>query len=143
MYEQEAVFLINNKNLTSFGNQKIVTCCMELPVMGLPPLRKQISLVQNTMMVVVLFNIKKVVSTGIRNHIAVAPTDQYVLKFPIGLIFFSYSCCSRLVHRTPLKRSVSLQFDNLRQSVGFRGRGNSPQQDSHLKQTQNKQTLIP
>ena len=33
MYEQEAVFLINNKNLTSFGNYKTVACCIKLPVM--------------------------------------------------------------------------------------------------------------
>jgi hypothetical protein len=26
-------FLINNRNLTSFGNYKIVACCMKLPAM--------------------------------------------------------------------------------------------------------------
>jgi hypothetical protein len=44
-----------------------------------------------------------------------------------------------------MKRFVSLQFVNLRPSVGLHGRGISPSQNRYLTQTQNKhkQTSIP
>jgi hypothetical protein len=49
-----------------------------------------------------------------------------------------YSCCSHLEHRASVKRFVSLQFLNLRQSVGLLARLISPSQGSYLTQTQNK-----
>jgi hypothetical protein len=49
-----------------------------------------------------------------------------------------YSCCSNLDHRASMKRFVSLQFLNLRHSVGLLGRGISPSQGHYLTQTQNK-----
>jgi hypothetical protein len=60
----------------------------------------------------------------------------------------AYSCCSHLEHKTSVKRFVSLQFLNLRQSVGLFGRGISPTQGRYLNrptQTQNKcrQTSMP
>jgi hypothetical protein len=48
----------------------------------------------------------------------------------------SYSCCSHLEHRTSVKRFVSLQFLNLRQSVELLGVGISPSQGRYLTQTQ-------
>lgn len=56
MYEQEAVFLINNKNLTSFGNYEILACSIKPPVMVT---LKQILLVKNMMTVVDLFIIER------------------------------------------------------------------------------------
>jgi hypothetical protein len=47
----------------------------------------------------------------------------YVVNF-----FLFYSCCTHLEHRTSVKRFVSLQFLNLRQSVGLLGQGISPSQ---------------
>jgi hypothetical protein len=57
-------------------------------------------------------------------------------------------CCSHLEHRASVKRFISLQFLNLRQSVGLLGRGISPTQGCFLHrttQTQNKrrQTSMP
>jgi hypothetical protein len=46
--------------------------------------------------------------------------------------------CPRLEHRASVKRLVSLQFLNLRQSVGLLGRGISPSQGHYLIHTQNK-----
>jgi hypothetical protein len=59
--------------------------------------------------------------------------------------FFFYSYCFHLEHRASVKRFVSLQFLNLRQSVGLLGRGISPSQGRYLTQIQNKhrQTSIP
>jgi hypothetical protein len=54
------------------------------------------------------------------------------------LKFFSYSCCFHLEHRASVKRFVSFQFFNRRQSVGLRGRGISPSQGRYLTQTRNK-----
>jgi hypothetical protein len=50
-----------------------------------------------------------------------------------------------LGHRASMKRFVSLQFLNLRHSVGFPGRGISPSQSRYPTQTQNKrkQTSMP
>jgi hypothetical protein len=56
-----------------------------------------------------------------------------------------YSCCSHLEHRASLKRFVSFQFLNLRQSVGLLGRGIIPTQGLYLHrttQTQNKRRQI-
>jgi hypothetical protein len=56
-------------------------------------------------------------------------------------LLYLYSCCSHLEHRASVKRFVSLQFLNLRQSVGFLGRWISPSQGRCLHmttQTQNK-----
>jgi hypothetical protein len=52
-----------------------------------------------------------------------------------------YSYCSNLEHRASMKRFVSFQFLNVRQSVGLLGREVSPTQDRNLHrktQTQNK-----
>jgi hypothetical protein len=48
---------------------------------------------------------------------------------------FSLSCCSRFEHKASVKRFVSFEFLNLRQSVGHLGRGISPSQDRYLTQT--------
>jgi hypothetical protein len=54
-----------------------------------------------------------------------------------------YSCCSQLVHRAFVKRFVSLQFLNLRQSVGLLGRGFSPSQSRYVHtNTEKTQTNI-
>jgi hypothetical protein len=59
--------------------------------------------------------------------------------------WFVYSCCSHLEHRASVKRFVSLQFLNLRHSVGLLERVISPSQGRYLTQTQNKhkQTSMP
>jgi hypothetical protein len=49
-----------------------------------------------------------------------------------------YSCSSHLERRTSVKRFVSLQFLNLRHSVGLLGRVVSPSEGRYLTQTQNK-----
>jgi hypothetical protein len=49
-----------------------------------------------------------------------------------------YSCCSHLERRPSVKRFVSLQFLNLKHSVGLLGRVISPSQGRYLTQTQNK-----
>jgi hypothetical protein len=49
-----------------------------------------------------------------------------------------YSCCSHMEHRASMKRFVSLQFFNLRHSVGLFGGVISPLQGCYLTQTQNK-----
>jgi hypothetical protein len=46
-----------------------------------------------------------------------------------------HSCCSHLRHRASVKRFVSRQFLNLRQSVGFLGPGISPTQGRYLHRT--------
>jgi hypothetical protein len=58
---------------------------------------------------------------------------------------FLYSYCSHLEHRASVKRFVSLQFLNLRHSVGLLGRVISPSQGRYLTQTQNedRQTSMP
>jgi hypothetical protein len=63
-------------------------------------------------------------------------------------IFCLYSSCFHLKHRTSVKRFVSLQFINFRQSIGPLGREISSSQRRYLHrtiQTQNKctQTFIP
>jgi hypothetical protein len=56
-------------------------------------------------------------------------------------IFFFYSCCSHLEHRAFEKRFVSLQFLNLRQSVGLPGRGISSSQGLYLNTGQHKHRI--
>jgi hypothetical protein len=67
------------------------------------------------------------------------------LRFLIYSRIFFYSCCPHLEHRASVKRFISLQFLNLRQSVGLLGWGISPSQGRNLSQTQNKykQTSMP
>jgi hypothetical protein len=58
-------------------------------------------------------------------------------------VCLSISCSSHLEHRASVKRFVSLQFLNFRQSVGLLGRGISPKQSRYLHRitrTQNKRT---
>jgi hypothetical protein len=57
---------------------------------------------------------------------------------PLYMTIIFYSCCSHLQHRVSVKRFVSLQFLNLRQSVGLLGQGSSPSQGRYLTRTQNK-----
>jgi hypothetical protein len=56
-----------------------------------------------------------------------------------------YSCCSHLEHTASVKCFVSLQFLNLRHSVGLLGRVISPSQGRYLTETQNnqKETSMP
>jgi hypothetical protein len=71
---------------------------------------------------------------------AVEASNTKVISFIQG-IYMSiaiYSCCSHLEHRASVKRFVSLQFLNLRLSVGLLGRGISPTQGRYLTQTGNK-----
>jgi hypothetical protein len=70
---------------------------------------------------------------------------RHMLVFFFSFFFFSYSCCSHLEQRTSVKRFVSLQFLNPRQSLLSLGRGISLSQDRHLTQTQteHKQTSTP
>jgi hypothetical protein len=57
------------------------------------------------------------------------------LKYSPFILPLLYSNCSLLEHRASVKRFVSLQFLNLRQTVGLLGRGISPSQDRYLTQT--------
>jgi hypothetical protein len=52
--------------------------------------------------------------------------------------WFVYSCCSHLEHRASAKRFVSLQFLNLRHSVGLPEGVISTSQGRYLTQTKNK-----
>jgi hypothetical protein len=54
----------------------------------------------------------------------------------VGLLV--YSCCSHFEHRTSTKCFISLQFFNLRHSVGLLGQVISLSQGRYLTQTQNK-----
>jgi hypothetical protein len=60
----------------------------------------------------------------------------------LPLHWLVYSSCSHLEHRASVKRFVSLQFLNLRHSVGLLGRVISPSQGLYLTQTQNKHRQI-
>jgi hypothetical protein len=66
--------------------------------------------------------------------------QRFKIVFWFGGTFFLCSCCSQLEHRACVKRFFSLQFLNLRQSVGLLGRGISPSQGRYL--TQNKHIRI-
>jgi hypothetical protein len=70
------------------------------------------------------------------------------LGFPLPTTFFFflllYFCSFHLEHRASVKRFVSLQFLNLRESVGLLGRGISRSEDRYLthKQNKNKRTSM-
>jgi hypothetical protein len=57
-------------------------------------------------------------------------------RFPGGWLV--YPCCSHLEHRASVKRFVSLQFINVRHSVGLFRRVINPSSGRYLKRTQNK-----
>jgi hypothetical protein len=69
-------------------------------------------------------------------------TRFFFLFFFFLFLFFFYSCCSHLQHRAYVKRFVSLQFLNLRESAGLLGRGISPPQGCYLTQRLNKSRQI-
>jgi hypothetical protein len=97
-----------------------------------------------------LLQIRDSASTAVLIHLEkqVVSLQYYVLVFVVILtalilqvfflffffffFFFFYSCCSHLEHRASVKRFVSIQFLNLRQSVGLLGRGISPSQGRYL-----------
>jgi hypothetical protein len=56
--------------------------------------------------------------------------------------WFVYSCCSHLEHKASVKRFVSLQFLNLRHSVGLLGQVISLSQGLYLTQIQDKYKQI-
>jgi hypothetical protein len=56
--------------------------------------------------------------------------------------YYYFVCCSYLEHRKSVKRFVSLQFINIRQSVGLLRRGISQTQGRYLTQAQNKENQI-
>jgi hypothetical protein len=62
--------------------------------------------------------------------------DGWLVGWMVGWLV--YSCCSHLEHRASVKRFVSLQFLNLRHSVGLLGQVISPSQGRYLTQTQKK-----
>jgi hypothetical protein len=68
-----------------------------------------------------------------------------IVLIQICIDWLVYSCCSHLDHRASVKRFVSLQFLNLRHSVGLLELVISPSQGRYLTQTQNKhrQTSMP
>jgi hypothetical protein len=68
-------------------------------------------------------------------HLSVCLSVYPSIRLSIYLSIYLYSCCSHLEHRTFMKRFVSLQFLNLRQSVGPLGRGISPSQGRYLHRT--------
>jgi hypothetical protein len=56
-----------------------------------------------------------------------------------SLFIYLCSCCSHLEHRASVKRFVSIQFPNLRQSVGPLGRVISPSQGRYPHRTTQRQ----
>jgi hypothetical protein len=74
------------------------------------------------------------------------PSDRGHFTFSVNCwssytnLWMVYSCCSHLEHRASVERFVSLQFLNLRHSVGPLRRVISPSQGRYLTQTQNKRT---
>jgi hypothetical protein len=65
------------------------------------------------------------------------PAVEPLMKFIIiiissGSLISVHPRCSHLEHRASVKRFVSLQFLNLRQSVGLLGRGISPSQGRYV-----------
>jgi hypothetical protein len=84
-----------------------------------------------------IIKIKYRPSSETRNSYA---TIQYriVVGWLVGWLV--YSCCTHLEHRASVKRFVSLQFLNVRHSVGLLGRVISPAQSRYLTQAQNKPT---
>jgi hypothetical protein len=66
---------------------------------------------------------------------------KYIRLIYLSIYLFIYSCCCHLEHMASVKCFVSLQFLNLRQSVGLLGWGISLTQGRNLHtitQTQNK-----
>jgi hypothetical protein len=67
---------------------------------------------------------------------------NYVSSFFLSFVFFFfYSGCSHLEHRASVKRFVSFQFLDLRQSVGLLGRGISPSQGCYLHTGQHRHRI--
>jgi hypothetical protein len=58
--------------------------------------------------------------------------EQKRFYISVCLSVYLFSCCSNLEQRASVKRFVSLQFLNLRQSVGLFGWGISPSQGRYL-----------
>jgi hypothetical protein len=63
---------------------------------------------------------------------------NYVISPDFDYFFFFRSCCSHLDHRASVKRFVSLQFLNLRQSVRLLGQGISPSLGRYIIQIRDK-----
>jgi hypothetical protein len=61
--------------------------------------------------------------------------STFLLLLIIIILFFFYYCCSLFENSAFVKRFVSLQFLNLRQSVGLLGREISPSRGRYLTQT--------
>jgi hypothetical protein len=85
-----------------------------------------------------------------RGHVPYSCSGDSRLKsgWSSVLLLSIYSCCSHLEHRASVKRFVSLQFLNLRQSVGLLGREISPSQGRYLNRTtktqkKRRQTSMP
>jgi hypothetical protein len=77
-------------------------------------------------------------------YLSIYPSIHLSIYPPIYLSILSiylsiYSCCSHLEHSPTVKRFVSLQFLNLRHSIGLLGRGISPSQCRNLRTEQHKQ----
>jgi hypothetical protein len=66
-----------------------------------------------------------------------APWNTRARRWDFFFFFFFsfYSCCSHLEHRPSVKHFVSLQFLNLRESVGLLGRGIRASQGHYLHRT--------
>jgi hypothetical protein len=82
---------------------------------------------------------------GRKPIIRLTPGAHAVSNPPSICLFYLYSRCSHLEHRASVKRFVSFQFPNLRQSVGLFGRGISSSQFRYLHrtiQTQKKRRQI-
>jgi hypothetical protein len=104
----------------------------------------------NHLPLLTVIRIKKFISDVERLPVFKCPNLYFVIYFweitlvksYYGLV---YPCCSHLEHRPSVKRFVSLQFINLRHSVGLLERVISPSQGRYLTQTQNKhrQTSMP
>jgi hypothetical protein len=75
--------------------------------------------------------------SGIKGYNVVWSTLFQHAEIKCGGWLVNSSCC-HLEHRASVKRFVSLQFLNLRQSVGLLGRVISPSQRRYMTQTQNK-----
>jgi hypothetical protein len=74
-------------------------------------------------------------------HVVLKATAVCYVGWLVSLV---YSCCSHLEHRASVKHFISLQFLNLRHSVGLLGRVLSPSQGRYLTQTrESTQTSMP
>jgi hypothetical protein len=77
------------------------------------------------MIIVLQEHLKMILSVQIQTIIQ--PPSTSVVRS-----LYLYSCCSHLEHRAPVKRFVSLQFLNIRQSIGLPGRVIIPSQGRYL-----------